>query len=388
MRSLLRHVLLLATASVFTAASAFAIITPTGPDISNQPKPLIVAAGSSATFSVTATGTGTLKYQWQLGTGNITGATKSTYTITKVTPNNMGNYRVIVSQTVNKVVTSTTSDPALLTVNSNYAGKYNMAVIEYNAADVQGDTQLNGESSGNALYGTSTVTGTTPFYTVKSVLNGYLGNMTTGGLPQTKNGNITGGALNINGTSNTFTWTLVKGNDTITPIGFIGKGTPLLGSDNTNDGFVIGLNATTTAPTSAAACAGTYTVIIISYSATAVSKGNPNLNGDGDAAIGNVTVTSSGAFTVTQYRYADGGNDTLGKQETITGTVSSSGTVSSVTVHSNGNTIIHPISLKFVTLNGQVIGFTGTFKPISGADNSGILIGIRGLYPPLDTTLF
>jgi hypothetical protein len=78
----------------------------------------------------------------------------------------------------------------------------------------------------------------------------------------------------------------------------------------------------------------------------------------------------------------------LGQSEVITGQISSSGAVSSVMVQTGHGTQSHPISLKFVTLNGQVIGFTGTFKPIAGADNSGILIGIRGIYTPLGTSFF
>lgn len=383
MHSLLRHVLLLAFA--FTVANTVEATTTkaTGPTISSQPKPQTVTAGSSATFSVTAKGTGTLKYQWQFKNGNISGATKSSYTISKVSSANAGTYSVVVSQTVNKVTTSATSNGAVLAVKSSFAGKYNMAVIEYNATDVTNGLQVNnGSSSGGALYGTSTVTGTGPF-TLASTLKGYLGDDVTG-TTQTTSGTVsTTGKVTIKSTGNNLTINIVQLNGT--PIGFVGTGTPK--GDNSNDGFILGLNATTTAPKSAAACAGNYTVIIISYNATAVSKKNAAQD-DGDASIGNVTVSTNGAFTVTQYRYADGGGDQLGKSEVITGQVSSSGTVSSVLVQTGSGPITHPISLKFVSLNGQVIGFTGTFSPIAGADNSGILIGIRGLFTPLGPSFF
>jgi hypothetical protein len=49
--------------------------------ISANPTNQTVCAGGSATFSVTATGTGTLTYQWRKGGNNISGATSSTYTI-------------------------------------------------------------------------------------------------------------------------------------------------------------------------------------------------------------------------------------------------------------------------------------------------------------------
>ncbi|WP_333820871.1 hypothetical protein, partial [Ohtaekwangia sp.] len=50
------------------------------PSIATNPSPQIVCAGSSATFTVTASGTG-LTYQWRKSGVNIAGATSSSYTI-------------------------------------------------------------------------------------------------------------------------------------------------------------------------------------------------------------------------------------------------------------------------------------------------------------------
>ena len=378
MSSLLRRAILLATTAcaLLAASVAQAATTPVGPGISKEPAPNpTVTAGASTTFSVTATGTPTLKYQWQFKSGatfsNITGATKSTYTITKAAPANAGTYRVIVSNAVG----SCASFPAsVLTVNPNFAGKYNMAVISYNSTDVMNMVNVNSNStSGNALYGTATATGTGPF-TTSSTIKAYLGDITGG--TQTNSGSIsTLGVVTIKGTDSVLNVNMIMLNGT--PIGFLGTGTPAGGTDNSNDSFILGLNATTTAPTSAAACAGNYTVIIIGYNATAVSKSKPNQN-DGDADIGTATVASNGAITISQTRYADGGGDTLGKVQIITGKVSSSGVLSNVVVQTGGGPQNHPVSIKFVTLNGQVIGFTGTFKPLSAQESdSGILIGIK-----------
>jgi hypothetical protein len=56
-----------------------------------------VAAGSPASFSVTATGTGPLSYQWRFNGTPIAGATASTYTIATTSAGDVGNYDVVVS---------------------------------------------------------------------------------------------------------------------------------------------------------------------------------------------------------------------------------------------------------------------------------------------------
>src|SRR6266496_4289003 len=68
------------------------------PSITQQPAGQEVTAGQTATFSVVATGTAPLSYQWQKGTANISGATAASYTTpaTTVADNNT-QYRVVVT---------------------------------------------------------------------------------------------------------------------------------------------------------------------------------------------------------------------------------------------------------------------------------------------------
>jgi DNA/RNA endonuclease G (NUC1) len=87
------------------------------PTIQTQPSGLTVAQGGTASFLVTATGSGTLGYQWSLGGTPITGATSPALTLTPVTPAQAGSYAVTVTNTLNGTVTSTASAPALLLVN-------------------------------------------------------------------------------------------------------------------------------------------------------------------------------------------------------------------------------------------------------------------------------
>src|SRR5205823_3617714 len=81
-------------------------------DVFNQ----TVNAGFPATFSVLASGSPTLAYQWYFNTTRITGATKAILTQAKAVQAMAGNYYVIVSNTFGMA----TSAVATLTVNDPY----------------------------------------------------------------------------------------------------------------------------------------------------------------------------------------------------------------------------------------------------------------------------
>jgi hypothetical protein len=87
----------------------------TAPAITTQPSNQSVAAGQTATFSVAATGTAPLSYQWQKGTSDIAGATSTRYTTPTTGIADSGStFRVLVSNSAG----SATSNTATLTVNS------------------------------------------------------------------------------------------------------------------------------------------------------------------------------------------------------------------------------------------------------------------------------
>jgi hypothetical protein len=70
---------------------------PTGPSISIQPQPQTVTRGASATFSVVATGTSPLAYQWKFNGNPIPGATNSSYVKASSQDNDAGKYLVVIS---------------------------------------------------------------------------------------------------------------------------------------------------------------------------------------------------------------------------------------------------------------------------------------------------
>jgi hypothetical protein len=83
------------------------------PSITTQPASPTVTVGQTATFSVAATGTAPLTYQWRKGGAAITGATASTYTTPATTSSdNAAQFTVVVSNSAG----SATSNAAILTV--------------------------------------------------------------------------------------------------------------------------------------------------------------------------------------------------------------------------------------------------------------------------------
>ena len=102
-------------------STAATLTVNTFPVITTQPTAATICAGTSRTFSVTATtGVGTLTYQWQFSVNggstwtNIAGATASSFTQPFVIGQNGYQFRVIVTAGCGSV----TSNAATLTVNS------------------------------------------------------------------------------------------------------------------------------------------------------------------------------------------------------------------------------------------------------------------------------
>jgi hypothetical protein len=88
--------------------------TPVSPLIQSQPANQAVTAGQTASFSVAATGTAPLSYQWQKNGRVITGATSSSYTTPPTSTSDSGaQFTVLVGNSAGSV----TSKVATLTVN-------------------------------------------------------------------------------------------------------------------------------------------------------------------------------------------------------------------------------------------------------------------------------
>jgi len=98
-----------------TSSVASLAVSATGilPNITGQPQNQIVSVGSNATFSVTATGTAPLSYQWSFNGTPIANATNATLTLVNVQTNQAGNYNVVITN----LAGTYSSGVASLTVN-------------------------------------------------------------------------------------------------------------------------------------------------------------------------------------------------------------------------------------------------------------------------------
>ena len=85
-------------------SAVLSLIAP--PTITTQPANQTVNSGSSATFTVVASGAEPLSYQWRKNGLAISGATASSYTIANVQFGNVGLYSVVVGNAAGNVVSS------------------------------------------------------------------------------------------------------------------------------------------------------------------------------------------------------------------------------------------------------------------------------------------
>jgi hypothetical protein len=123
-----------ATASLTVNAAAVA------PTISAQPSDQTVTAGQTATFSVIATGTAPLNYQWKQNGAAIAGATSSSYTTPATTTVDSGStFQVIVSNTAG----NTPSNLATLTVNPSGGPATAQLVQHVSSSNTRGGGSVN-----------------------------------------------------------------------------------------------------------------------------------------------------------------------------------------------------------------------------------------------------
>jgi hypothetical protein len=179
----------LVTNSAGAITSGIAILTVLGPaEITANPASQTNLVGTTGTFTVNASGTAPLSYQWRFNDADIPGANGSSLTLTGIQTSNAGNYTVVITNIANGV----TSSVALLTV----------WVPPAITAQPQSVTNVQGTMAGL----TAGVSGTAPlsyqWLFNGAPLTGATGtNLSIGNIQPTNGGNYSLVATNLAGTN-------------------------------------------------------------------------------------------------------------------------------------------------------------------------------------------
>jgi hypothetical protein len=194
-----------------TQATLTVSVAAVAPTITTQPANQTVTAGQTATFSVTASGTAPLSYQWQKNAAPITGATAASYTTPVTTTADSGElFRVVVSN----LAGSATSNTATLTVNPGTSNS-SVDVVTYHYDNARSGQNLN-ETTLTLANVNSTQFGKKGEFTVDGRVDAqplYLSQVSVGGQMKnvlyvvTEHGSVYAfDADSINGTTSTFLW--------------------------------------------------------------------------------------------------------------------------------------------------------------------------------------
>src|SRR4029077_19448368 len=184
---------------------------PVAPTITTQPLNQTVTAGQTATFSVAASGSAPLTYQWPQNAAPITGATTTSYTTPVTTTGDSGElFRVVVSNSAG----SATSNTATLTVNPGTSNS-SVDVITYHYDNGRSGQNLN-ETTLTPANVNSTQFGKKGEFTVDGKVDAqplYLSQVNVGGQMKnvlyvaTEHGSVYAfDADSINGATSTFLW--------------------------------------------------------------------------------------------------------------------------------------------------------------------------------------
>ncbi len=172
-----RFLLDLSIVALLTACGHSGPSSTAAPQIGVQPADQTVAVGQTATFSVGATGSAPLRYQWRKGGTDIAGASGSSYTTpATVSADSGSSFTVVVSNAAG----SMTSNAATLTVTAAAAGT---DVVTYKY-DVMRTGQNLTESALTPANVTSTTFGKLRNLMVDGLVDAqplYLSNLTVGG---------------------------------------------------------------------------------------------------------------------------------------------------------------------------------------------------------------
>lgn len=189
---------------------------PSGPTITQQPSAASVCAGATASFTVAASGSGTLTYQWQKNQvnlsngGHYSGVTTTILTVSSCDANDAANYRCVVTDANGstnsveaaltlKTATSITAHPSNQTVDAGSTASFTVAAAGSGTLAYQWQKNSVNLSNGGHYSGVTTATLTisncdsSDAATYRCIVTGDCGSATSNGATLTVNA---GGPVN------------------------------------------------------------------------------------------------------------------------------------------------------------------------------------------------
>jgi endonuclease/exonuclease/phosphatase family metal-dependent hydrolase len=142
-----------------TSSNAVLLLTNAPPAITAQPQNQSIYAGQTATFSVAATGTPPLNYQWRLSSTNLPEATANPFTLANVQSANAGNYSVVITN-VSGSITSAAASLTVLFTNPTVFAQWNFNSIPPDGVTTTGTTTPSLGSGTASMVGGVTANGT------------------------------------------------------------------------------------------------------------------------------------------------------------------------------------------------------------------------------------
>lgn len=357
--------------------------------IGTQPTAQTVCTGGTVTFTVAATGTGTLAYQWRKGGNDIAGATSDTYTINPVTTADAGNYDVVISGICSPVssnavaltvtpATSITTQPTATTACEG--GPASLSVVAAGGGLTyqwkKGTTDINGATS--ATY-TIPVVSAADAGSYSVVVTGNCGSATSSSV-----------TLTVNPAG---TWTGITSDDWSNPSNWCGN-LPSATTDavipSTAPNMPVIHNGTVAARNITIGNGGS---LLLGANATLEIYGNVTNSGSFNATAGNLSFRGNNsqsmpAFTAANVTMNGNGGMALGGNAAITGTLTltnghitlgannlalSAGSTGSLASHiiTNGAGQVSVINLAPSSTRVIPVGINaGSYNPVTLAANS------------------
>ncbi len=266
-------------------ASTLAVTLNAAPAITGAPAGATKTVGQSVTFSVTAIGPG-LTYQWRKNTGNLSGATSSSYTISSVLTGDAGSYDCVVAGTCGSPATS---QAAVLTVNKANA---NVTTWPTASAITYGQTL----ASSTLSVGSATPSGSFAFTTSSTAPNAGTASQGVTYTPtDTANYNTASGTVNVTVGTKALTITASAQSKTYGNTLSLGTTAFSVGSGLVGSESVTAVTLTANGGTEATDSAGSYT---ITPSAATGSNGFLVSNYNITYATGTLTVNAATTTSV------------------------------------------------------------------------------------------